>query len=105
MAKLEIEIENKFVDIAMQEYSCIAFKFKREGIKGGADRLIFCPNGHSFFIEFKRPTGSISAHQREFAEMMEAFTKPVYFAWSLEQAIEYLEFELHFDKVKRLYRK
>lgn len=98
MKLLESKIENDFVKKAMQEFSCIAFKFKREGIKGGADRLIFCPNGHSFFIEFKRPKGIVSEHQRDFKFMMKEFSKPVYFAYSLEQAIEYLKFELHFDK-------
>ncbi len=104
MVLLEIDIENEFVNIAMRDYSCIAFKFKREGIKGGSDRLIFCPNGHSFFIEFKRPKGIISEHQKDFATMMEEFSKPVYFAYSLDQAIEFLKYELHYDKQPRQYK-
>lgn len=53
MAELESKIERDFVKIAMQKYNCIAFKFKMEGIKGGADRLIFTPSGHSFFLSLK----------------------------------------------------
>ena len=97
MAELEKSIEDKFVKLAMQIYFCIAFKFKREGIKGGADRLIFTPSGHSFFIEFKRPGGKPSAHQLEFKEMMKEFNKKVYFCWSLKEALDILksEIELH----------
>jgi len=98
MAVLESKIEKDFVKKAMQEYSCIAFKFKREGIKGGSDRLIFCPNGHSFFIEFKRPGGIISPHQEEFKLMMIEFSKKVYYCYTFKEAIEALKFELIIDR-------
>lgn len=99
MAKLEINIELEFVNIALQKYGCIAFKFKREAIKGGSDRLVFCPKGHSFFIEFKRPVGSVSEHQIEFGEMMDInFNKKVYFCFSLDDALNVLQHELQFDK-------
>jgi len=98
MAQLESKIENDFVDKALKEYGCLAFKFKREAIKGGSDRLIFCPQGRTFFIEFKRSGGIISEHQKDFKSMMELMNKKVYFCYSLNQAIKVLEAELKLDK-------
>jgi len=94
MAELEKSIEDKFVKIAMLEYSSIAFKFKRDGIKGGPDRLIFTPTGGSFFIEFKRPGGKVSPHQEDFKSMMKLVNVRVYFAWSLKDAIKILKKEI-----------
>ena len=96
MAELESKVEKDFVKIAMLDYSSIAFKFKREAIKGGADRLIFTPSGHSFFIEFKRPGGSgvISPHQLEFRSMMKEFNERVYFVDSLKAALNILKLEI-----------
>jgi len=98
VSELEKSVEDKFVKIAMQDYRCLALKFKHHGKKGGADRIIFCPNGHTFFIELKRPSGGeISEHQIQFKKDMEDFNKKVYFCDSLELALKILECELSYD--------
>lgn len=92
---LEIKVEEDFHKIAWLEYKCLTFKFKKVGSKGGSDRLIFLPNGHSFFIEFKRPSGGIiSAHQIEFGELVSKVNKTVYYCNTVAEARKALEYEI-----------
>lgn len=100
MAKLEIDIEKEFVKIALSDYASLAVKYKKVGSKGGADRQIFCPAGHTFFIEFKRPKGIISPHQEEFRDMMERYSKRTWFCNSLEKALRVLRLELEYERVR-----
>lgn len=96
MVELESKVENDFHKIAWLEYKCLTFKFKRDGVKGGSDRLIFLPNGHSFFIEFKRPgrVGGVSEHQYDFEKLVANVNKKVYYCRTIQEAREALEYEI-----------
>lgn len=96
MATLEIDVEEEFHRIAWLEYRCLTFKFKKVGTKGGSDRLLFLENGHSFFIEFKRPgrVGGISEHQLEFEQLVTNVNKKVYYCQTIQEAREALEYEI-----------
>lgn len=64
MSILEKDIENKFVD-DVAKLGCLAPKLEVEGDKGWPDRLIVMPNGKVAYIEFKRPGGTTSEHQKD----------------------------------------
>ena len=51
---LEKEIEDRFVKYAASK-GCMAIKFSIPGRRYAPDRIVLCPGGHVFFIEFKRP--------------------------------------------------
>ena len=92
---LEIDIELKFYEKAWELYSCLALKFKHQGVKGAPDRIIFLPNGHIFFIEFKLDYNETSPHQDEFIKMMkEHFNINTYVCFSYKEAITALEKEI-----------
>ncbi|RLD19661.1 MAG: hypothetical protein DRI71_11475 [Bacteroidetes bacterium] len=91
---LERDIENDFVKKAYLEYQCLVYKFEIKGKRGAPDRMIICPNGNVFFIEFKRPNGIISPHQHQFRAELGLNNKNVYFCYSAQQALDVLKFEL-----------
>jgi hypothetical protein len=51
---LESEIEKKFCDKALQ-HGFYAVKFRDPSRTGAPDRMVMCPGGYVFFVEFKRP--------------------------------------------------
>ena len=95
-SKLELDIEEKYCREVFKLYGILALKFKKQGSRGGADRICFCPDNHVFFIEFKSPSGVVSEHQLEFAEMMENLNYNVYFCNSVGNALECTTKELLF---------
>lgn len=95
--KLEREHENPFVDRAAT-YSCRALKFEVVGDNGWPDRIILCPApgcGHTFFIEFKRTEDHepdpIQLYKHE---QLRKMGYSVYVAWTLEDAEDFLLYEL-----------
>lgn len=98
--ELEIDIEEEFVDIALKKYGCWSIKFKHIGIKGAPDRIVFCPGGHVFFIEFKRGKNDASPHQEEFAKTLKKLNFNVYFCWNVKDAITALDAEVKSIKEK-----
>lgn len=58
----EADIENAFVKYA-EQLGCLALKLRMDNRNGFPDRTILTPKG-VFFIEFKRPGGQLSYHQR-----------------------------------------
>jgi len=92
--ELEIDIEEEFVKRALKEFGCWSIKFKHIGIKGAPDRIVFCPGGHVFFIEFKRGDNIPSPHQEEFAKTLSKLNFTVYFCYTVASAIRALEMEI-----------
>lgn len=90
---LEKDIENKFASYAAK-LGCLCKRLKLEGVKGWPDRTIFCPGRHVFFIEFKRPSGSESEHQKVTRRILESLGFSVYVIDSVEEAKEILRSEL-----------
>ena len=92
--KPEIEHELEFVRRAAG-LSCRAFKFEPDGENGWPDRLILCPGPHTFFIEFKRSKNhEPEKKQLHKHKLLRAMGYTVYVAWSPDQAMEYLLYEL-----------
>jgi hypothetical protein len=60
----ESQIEKNVVRFAKEE-GCYVRKFKAPGNRGVPDKLFLAPNGIVFFIEFKKPTGVLSAMQKD----------------------------------------
>ena len=68
---LEKTIERQFVN-ECASIGVDAFKFEIKGTKGAPDRIIFLPNGKVLLVEFKRPGGDTSKHQKDFIKMLNA---------------------------------
>ncbi len=98
--KVELDIEKEFVKQALRVEGCWAIKFKHVGIKGAPDRLVFCPGGHIFFIEFKIGDNTPSPHQEEFAKTLKKLGLNVHFCWTLKQALDCLKLELEYARSK-----
>lgn len=65
--KLEAEEEKIFEGMAFN-LGCKAIKFIDPGSRNAPDRIVFCPNGRTLFLEFKRGKekprkGQISYHK------------------------------------------
>ena len=58
----EAQIERKICDHA-QKLGLLQYKFTSPGRAGVPDRLLIAPDGTVFMIEFKTPTGRLSALQ------------------------------------------
>ena len=92
--KLETEIENDYVKKA-GGYGVESIKFTVDGSRNWPDRINLCPGPHTFFIEFKRSAkdtprkGQLSKHK-----YLRGFGYNVYVAWTVEDALDFLELEL-----------
>ena len=92
--KLEKEHEDRFVKRAAT-HSCRAIKFEVVGDNGYPDRIILCPKAHVFFIEFKRSaTHTPERKQLKKHRILRDMGYTVYVAWTLEDAEDFLLYEL-----------
>jgi hypothetical protein len=53
MPKLEKDIEKRFCEYAKAQ-GCYPIKFEDPARRGAPDRMVLCPGGKVFFVEFKR---------------------------------------------------
>jgi len=67
---LEKDIEHYLVK-TVECMGGMAFKFNSLSNRGVSDRIVCLPNGDTWFIELKSPTGRLSALQVVFARDME----------------------------------
>lgn len=89
--QLEKKIEQDFVKYA-QSKNCLAIKFQDPNRNGAPDRIILCPNGRIFFIEFKRgKEGKIKIHQKRYAKTLNELGFNVYFCRTLIEAKNILD--------------
>jgi len=82
---LEKDIENRFVRYARKR-GCRAVKFADPASPGGPDRLVLCPKGKSFFVEFKRPGEQPRANQLAYHRMLEKLGHDVFVSDDFEHA-------------------
>ncbi|MBE16520.1 MAG: putative nuclease [Prokaryotic dsDNA virus sp.] len=89
----ESKIERDFCKYATKS-GCIAYKFSSPARRGVPDRLIVCPNGVSFFIEFKNETGNLSVMQLREIQKLRDRGQRVYVCDHKGQAETILDLEL-----------
>lgn len=90
---LEASIERKFCTAARRE-GCLALKFADPARRGAPDRIVLCPAGRAFFVEFKRPGEIPRREQREYHNRLALLGFKVYVCSSVESAVEALFAEL-----------
>ena len=64
------DIEKPFVSFS-KKHKCKAYKLVFFVGRGFPDRTVLCPGGRILFIEFKTPTGRLSAHQVDVKNKLE----------------------------------
>lgn len=69
-------------------------KFADQKHNGAPDRLLLCPGGHAFFIEFKQETGRPRPHQLKYHKALEALGFRVYICYSYQEGVEALDKEM-----------
>jgi hypothetical protein len=85
----EARIENEFVRF-VESHGLHALKLRIDGHKGFPDRTILTPNG-IVFIEFKAPSGRVSAQQRLWIDRLRELGYHVEVCTSADQAKQILE--------------
>jgi hypothetical protein len=86
---LEADIEDKFVKYAASK-GCRAIKFAIPGRRYAPDRMVLCPGGITFFIEFKRPGEKPTQGQLAYHEKLRKLGYEVYVTDSQTKATEKL---------------
>lgn len=77
----ESAIERKVCAYAKQR-GCEVYKFVSPGRRGVPDRMFVTPKGKVFFIEFKAPTGKMTALQKREIEKLRSKDVDVFVCWS-----------------------
>jgi len=90
MAKLEIEEEEKFVDLAY-DLGCKAIKFIDPGSRNAPDRIVFCLNGRTIFFEFKVKDATSRRGQELYQSGLRRMGFEVYEVVSAKEAIDILK--------------
>lgn len=93
---LEKDIENEFVKYASSK-GCMALKFSIPGRRYAPDRIVLCPGGYVFFIEFKRPGQKPAEGQKLYHEKLRNLGFNVYVSDNYDQARAALDSELYFS--------
>lgn len=91
MPKLEIEIEQKACEIALEELGVTNVKMKAAGFNGYPDRQFFIPGGRPLFIEFKRPGEPLDPLQVIIINRLRYYGYQVEVADSVEEAIDFIK--------------
>ena len=68
----------------------MAYKFTSPAHRGVADRVVCLPDGQTWFVELKAPSGRLSELQKIFAEDMARMNQRYVCLWSKEQIEEWL---------------
>lgn len=87
---LEIGEEKKFVAYSRSK-NCFAPKFAIPGRRDAPDRLVFCPKGIIFLIEFKRKGEKLRETQKTFHKMMKRLGFPIFTCDTAEEAMGILD--------------
>jgi hypothetical protein len=85
MAKLEVEEERKFKELAYG-LGCLAVKFVDPAKTGAPDRIVFCPNGRTIFFEFKRQGEEPRRDQLDYHKGLRALGFHVLVVYSAKEA-------------------
>ncbi len=90
MNEKEREIEKYFV-WSVESIGGKTYKFKSTTQRGVSDRIACLPNGHTWFVELKRPRGGrLSPMQEIFAEDVVALKQRYVCLWSKEEINEWI---------------
>lgn len=89
----ESKIEQAFCKYAKKQ-GCIPYKFSSPARRGVPDRLVMCPDGVSFFVEFKNEQGSLSVMQIREIKKLTDLGHRVYVCDRSGQAEAILDLEL-----------
>ena len=90
MNEREREIEKHFV-WCVESIGGKTYKFKSTSQRGVSDRIACIPNGHTWFVELKRPKGGrLSPMQEIFAENVVALKQRYICLWTKEQINEWI---------------
>ncbi len=86
----ERKIEDDFRQWCEQQgFPCLKLKLENE--KGFPDRTVILPNGKVAFIEFKKPGGRVSIHQRKWISRLQSLGLAATVCYSAASAIHYVQ--------------
>jgi hypothetical protein len=69
----------------------MAFKFVSPSNRGVADRVVCLPNGQTWFVELKAPSGRLSELQKVFQSDMARLRQNYACLWSKEHVDEWIK--------------
>jgi hypothetical protein len=68
----------------------MAYKFTSPAHRGVADRVVCLPNGQTWFVELKAPSGRLSPLQKHFQSEMARMNQNYACLWSKEHVEEWI---------------
>ena len=68
----------------------MAYKFTSPSNRGVADRVVCLPNGQTWFVELKAPSGRLSPLQKHFQSEMARMNQNYACLWSKEHVEEWI---------------
>lgn len=86
----ESTIEKYFVAQA-KAAGGVAFKFVSPSNRGVSDRIVCLPDGSTWFVELKAPSGRLSPLQRHFQSEMARLNQNYACLWSKEHVDEWIK--------------
>lgn len=75
----------------VKELGGVAYKFTSPANRGVADRVVCLPDGSTWFIEVKAPTGRLSPLQRHFRDEMTKLQQRYACLWSMKNVNDWIE--------------
>jgi hypothetical protein len=85
----ESTIEKYFV-AQVKKLGGMAYKFTSPAHRGVADRVVCLPDGQTWFVELKAPSGRLSELQKVFAADMAKMNQKYACIWSKEQVDDFI---------------
>lgn len=88
---LEKNIETYFCQQIALQLGGRAYKFVSPANRGVADRVVCLPNGQTWFVELKAPTGRMSPLQVHFQTEMARLNQNYTCLWSKDHVDEWIK--------------
>ena len=85
----ESTIEKHFV-AKVKALGGVAYKFTSPAHRGVADRVVCLPDGSTWFVELKAPSGRLSELQKIFQSDMARMNQKYVCLWNKEQIDEFI---------------
>ena len=90
-SKLEKVAENKFTTYVKEKTICMCIKLNVMSVRGFPDRLILCPMGRVYFIEFKRVGEEPKKLQLYIHKLLHSLGFIIYVTDTYEEAVAFHE--------------
>ena len=87
---MEKQIEAYFVK-RVKEIGGLAYKFTSPAHRGVSDRVVCLPDGSTWFVELKAPSGRLSELQKVFQSDMARLNQRYACLWSKEHVDEWIK--------------